>query len=522
MNENALILSFDIGTQSMRGMLISATGKIEAIEKIVYDEPYYSKCKDWAEQNPDFYYETLCKISRLLKEKYPDLFERITAVTTTVFRDSTICLDENNKPLRDMILWLDKREIDSDELPIPTLQKTLFSIVGVTDMVDTQHRQSVCNYIMLREPEIWAKTNKYVVLSTYINYKMTGVLIDSAANQIAHMPFDYKNRKWSSKTNLTRCIYDVPEEKLCGLCNSGDIIGNISLECMKDTGLKEVPYIVTGSDKGCETIGLSVVSENKAALSFGTSATIQFTTSKYFEPQAFCPSYPSPINGLFNPEYQVYRGYWMLSWFKKTFVNEEEYNEAKKLGISIEEYFNRHLNDVAPGSDGLILQPHFSPGVANPNAKGAIVGWSDVQTKYHIYRAIIEGINYHLMYGLYTMSKRGKKLIKELYVGGGGSQSDEICQLTADMFGLPVKRIQTHEACGLGSAIVGYIALGKYEDVTEAINNMVETKDIFEPDMIKHDFYYKTYKNVYLKLAKRLVPLYQITKRITKGAKYHD
>ena len=522
MNKNELILSFDIGTQSMRGMLINKTGKIEALEKIIYDEPYYSKSKDWAEKDPDFYYEVLCKISKTLKRKHSDLFKRISAVTTTVFRDSTICLDENYKPLRDMILWLDKREIDSDEMPIPSFKKALFSLVGVADMVDAQHRQSVCNYIMLREPLIWAKTKKYVVLSTYINYKLTGILVDSPANQIAHMPFDYKKSKWSSKSNLTRCIYDIPEDKLCDLCKPGDIIGNISKECMKDTGLSEVPYIVTGSDKGCETVGLSVISTNKAAVSFGTSATIQFTTANYFEPQAFCPAYPSPIKGLFNPEYQVYRGYWMLSWFKKNFVNEVEIKEAQKMGVSIEDYFNKHLNEVAPGSDGLILQPHFSPGVANPNAKGSIIGWSDVQTKYHIYKAIIEGINYDLMYGLYTMSKRGKQIIREIYVGGGGSQSDEICQLSADMFGLPVKRIQTHEACGLGSAIVGFISLGVYDDVNEAINSMVETKDIFEPDMIKHDFYYKTYKNVYLKLAKRLVPLYRLNKSISKGAHYYE
>ena len=522
MKKNGLILSFDIGTQSMRGMLINATGKIEALEKIIYDEPYYSKSKDWAEKDPDFYYETLCKISKTLKKKYRNLFDRVSAVTTTVFRDSTICLDENYKPLRDMILWLDKREIESDELPLPKVKQALFALVGVTDMVDAQHRQSVCNYIMLREPVIWAKTKKYVVLSTYINYKMTGNLIDSPANQIAHMPFDYKNSMWAKKSNLTRCIYDIPKEKLCDLCEPGEIIGNISKTCMKDTGLAEVPYIVTGSDKGCETIGLSVINENKAAVSFGTSATIQFSTPTYFEPQAFCPAYPSPCKGLFNPEYQVYRGYWMLSWFKKTFVNEQEFKEAKKKGISIEEYFNRHLNDVPPGSDGLILQPHFSPGVANPNAKGAIIGWSDVQSKYHIYRSIIEGINYDLMYGLYTMSRRGKKTIREIYVGGGGSQSNEICQLTADMFGLPVKRIQTHEACGLGSAIVGFISLGVYKDIDEAINSMVQTKDIFEPDMNRHAFYYKTYKEVYLKLAKRLVPLYRLNKTIQKGVHSHE
>jgi len=351
-----LILTFDVGTQSTRGMLVNKTGDIEAIIQHTYKQAYYSKSKDWAEQRPDFYYEVICDIAKQLKEKYASLFERIIAVTTTVFRDSTLCLDENNQPLRDVILWLDKREIDSDEIPLPTLKKTLFKLVGVYDMVDTQHRQSVCNYIMSREKEIWDKTAKYVYLSTYINYKLSGKLIDSGANQIGHAPFSHKNGKWASASDLTRCIYDIPNEKLCELCDPGENIGGITKQCSDDSGIKiGTPVIVTGSDKGCETLGLSVISKNKAAVSFGTSATIQFSTKDYFEPQPFCPAYPAPIKGVYNPEYQVYRGYWMLTWFKNNFVKESEIKEANDLGISIEEYFNRHLKDVDPGCDGLIL-----------------------------------------------------------------------------------------------------------------------------------------------------------------------
>ncbi len=518
MENTKLILTFDVGTQSTRGMLVNEKGDIEAIIQKVYPEAYYSKNKDWAEQRADFYYEVIVEITKELISRYKEKFERVIAVTSTVFRDSVICLDENRKPIRDMILWLDKREIDSDELPLPKLKETIFKLVGVIDMVDMQHRQSVCNYIMSREKEVWSKTDKYVVLSTYLNYKLSGNLIDSKANMIAHMPFDYKHGKWSGKSDLTRCVYDIPLEKLCDLCEPGDVIGYLSEEFVSDTGLNpELVVIATGSDKGCETLGLSVASTNKAAVSFGTSATIQFATPKYFEPQPFCPAYPSPQRGIFNPEYQVYRGYWMLTWFKNNFVSEEERKAAKEKGISIEEYFNSYLHTVPAGCDGLMLQPHWAAGVANPNAKGAIIGWSDVQSKYHIYRAIIEGVNYELMYGLETMAKRGGQTIREVYVGGGGSKSSEICQITADMLGLPVKRIQTHEACGLGASIIGFVTMDVYKDELEAINAMVRVKDVFTPDMAKHEFYMANYKNVYCKMAKRLVPLYKSSKSIRKG-----
>jgi len=519
MKANPLILTFDVGTQSMRGMIIDSKGKIVALEQYVYEVPYVSIKKDWAEKDPHFYYEVLCKISSNLKKKHKDLFENIIAITTTTFRDSTICLDDNNQPLRDMILWLDKREIDEDELPIPKYKQWIFKLVGVWDTVLMQHRQSVCNYIMVREPEIWNKTKKYVVLSTYLNYMLTGNLIDSGANQIAHVPFDYKKVRWSSKNDLTRCIYDVPEDKLCDLCDPGSQIGGINKKCAKDSGIKEgTPVIVTGSDKGCETVGLSVIGKNKAAVSFGTSATIQFSTPDYYEPKPFCPSYPSPIKGIYNGEVQVYRGYWMLTWFKKNFASLEE-TIAKKQKISIEEYFNKHLKDVPAGCDGLILQPFWSPGVANPNAKGAMIGWSDIHTKYHMYRAIIEGINFEIMDGLYTMSKRSNQTIKEVFVGGGGSKSDEICQITANMLGLPVKRIQTHEACGLGSSIIGFVSMGIYDDIEEAINNMVSVKDNFEPDIKEHNFYLHIYKDVYKNMGKKLEPFYKSYKRIMKGSK---
>jgi len=515
-----LVLTFDVGTQSMRGMLINQKGEIEALEQHIYKEPYYSKNKDWAEQKPDFYYEVLCVLAKKLKKNHKEKFNRVVAVTSTVFRDSTLCLDENNKPIRDLILWLDKREIDSDELPIPSFQRMVFKLLGIWDIVDKQHNQSVCNYIMSREPEIWEKTNKYVVLSTYINYKLCGNLIDSSANTIGHFPINYKKGTWSGKLDIKRCLFNVPNEKLCDLVEPGSKIGEISKECSEDSGIKEgLPVIVTGSDKGCETIGLSVTSKNKAAVSFGTSATIQFTTKDYFEPKAFCPSYPSPLKGYYNPETQVYRGYWMLSWFKNNFVKESEFKEAEKQKISIEDYFNKHLKDINAGSDGLLLQPFWSPGVANPNAKGAIIGWSDVQNKHHIYRAIIEGINYEIMDGLFTMEKRGHHNIKEIFIGGGGSKSSEICQICADMLGLPVKRIQTHEACGLGSSIIAFVSLGIYKDINEAIANMVKVKDIFEPDMKTHDFYLDVYKNVYKNMGKKLEPYYVRTKKILKGVK---
>lgn len=513
---NPLVLTFDLGTQSMRAMLVDKKGNIVDNATKKYERPYISRNPGWAEQRPDFYYDALKETSERLLDRNRQKINDIISVTITTIRDTALCLDENNEPLRDIILWLDKRETKSSPI-ISFAKKTVFNLVGVHDVIEMQYRQAVCNWIMENQPEIWDKTAKYVMISSYMNYKLTGNLIDTYTNMIGHIPMDYKNHKWYKKNQgITRFLFDVPESKLVDLINPGEEIGRITKQVSKETLIPEgIPLIATGSDKACETLGLSVIHDNQAALSFGTTATVQFASKKYFEPLPFAPSYPFVIDGMYNAEIQIYRGYWMISWFKREFAKKEMF-EAKELGCSAEELLNKHLKDIPAGCDGLVLQPYWGPGVSTPNARGAIVGFSDVHTRAHIYRAIIEGIGFALIEGLNSMEKRGKVKIDEIYVGGGGSQSDEICQITADMFGLKVKRIQTHETCGLGSSMIAFVAKKEFESYEEAINSMCHDTDIFEPNMDIHKVYKHLYNDVYCKIYDRLQPLYKKIKTFTK------
>ena len=65
-----------------------------------------------------------------------------------------------------------------------------------------------------------------------------------------------------------------------------------------------------------------------------------------------------------------------------------------------EDLLNQRLKEIPPGCQGLVFQPYFTPGVSMPNAKGSVIGFSDFHTRIHIYRAIIEGINFALMEGM--------------------------------------------------------------------------------------------------------------------------
>jgi sugar (pentulose or hexulose) kinase len=503
-----LILTFDMGTQSARALLVNPRGEILFKAQRVYEEPYFSKQPGWAEQRPGFYWDSLCQTSRELRDKSGELWGDIIAVTCSTIRDTCLCLGEDYEPLRDVMLWLDDRKTETLP-PMPALSRGLIRLAGMEEGVRLQRRVSHCNWIAAHEGEIWERTCKFVFISTWLIYKLCGKLRDSSASIIGHIPFNPRLRDWMKGGDLRRAIFAVRDDQLCDLVEPGEILGDITAESAALTGIRAgLPLIATGSDKGCETLGLSCLSPDKAALSFGTTATVQLSTQTYLEPMPFMPPYPGVVPGYYNPEIEIYRGYWLLSWFKREFAAKET-AEARRLGVNAERLLDARLKEINPGCDGLIMEPYFTPGLDMPHAKGAIIGFSDRHTRIHVYRAIIEGINFALMEGLRNMEKRGRLKISRLYVAGGGSQSDEVCRITASMFGLPVYRTQTHEVTGIGSSLAAFVAAGIFSSYQEGVAEMVRLKDEFLPDHRAHKIYEQLYEGIFKKIFSRLAPLYQ-------------
>ena len=139
-----LILTFDMGTQSARAMLVDPKGNIVQKCQKRYETPYRSPNPGWAEQDADFYWNSLCEVSRGLKEQSGALWQDAVAMTVTAIRDTTVCVDAHGRPLRPAILWADKREAHG--LPrIPAATKAAFAAVGMYESVKLQRRMSSCN-----------------------------------------------------------------------------------------------------------------------------------------------------------------------------------------------------------------------------------------------------------------------------------------------------------------------------------------------------------------------------------------
>ena len=510
------ILSIDCGTQSLRAAIFSMKGEVLALKRVVY-EPYKSINPGWAEQDPEIYWEALKSACLLLKKENSEYFNRIVGVGVTTMRDSLVNVDKQGKTLRPVMVWLDNRKAKPVFKSSPGM-KLIIWVIGIGDSIKKAQRDGKCNWIKQNQPDIWVKTHKILQVSGFLNYRLTGEFKDSVASQIGHIPFDYKRQKWGNPRNLltfSAKLYPIEKEKLPELVKPGEILGRINSTSSNSTGLPEnLPVIACGSDKGCETLGMGVLSTETASLSFGTTATIQTTSKKYLEPIPFMPSYPAVLPGFFNPEVEIFRGFWMVSWFKNEFAH-NEIQEAEKRGVTAEEVLNELLCQSPPGSMGLMVQPYWSPGLSQPSAKGAIIGFGDVHKKPHIYRAVIEGLVYALREGKEKIEKVSKTKISRLAVSGGASQSDEICQITADIFNLPVVRGSTAETSGLGAAVLTAFGTGNFKSLEKAVQQMVQIKNEFHPNRNHALVYDQLYKKVYKKMYRKLEPFYHEIREIT-------
>jgi len=524
-----LILAIDNGTQGVRALVFDPTGNLLAKSHVSL-EAYRAEQPGWAEQDPEYYWVSLCQVCQQLWEqpapdgvsgagqtaKIGDLRGRLAGVALTTQRSTVINVDHNGKPLRPAIVWLDQRRTYGLP-PVRGLWGLAFALTGMTETVAYLQAEAEANWIRTHQPDIWARTYKYLFLSGYLTFHLTGQFVDSVGSQVGYVPFDYKALRWAGRNDWKWQAVPMPKEILPDLVPPTGRLGEITPEAAAATGIPaSLPLIAAAADKACEVIGAGCLDPHIGCLSYGTTATINTTHRKYVEVIPLIPPYPAAVPGAYSLEIQIYRGYWMVSWFKQEFGYPEQHL-AEERGVEPEELFDDLVAQVPPGSMGLLLQPYWSPGLKSPGpeAKGAIIGFGDVHTRAHVYRAILEGLAYALREGKERIESRSGVPVTELRVSSGGSQSDAAMQLTADIFGLPTARPHLYETSALGAAIDAAVGLRLHTDFDAAVRAMTRLGRVFEPDFERHTLYDRLYHRVYRQMYRRLKPLYDEIREIT-------
>lgn len=504
-----LVLALDAGTQSVRAIAFDGHGTMRGRSQLSFEPPFDSPEPGRAEKDAASYWRGLVDCCQALWRS-GTAPERIAALALTTQRGTVVCAREDGTPLRPAIVWPDQR-LCSSPPPLGAFWNTLFGIAGAGELMRQLQRQAEANWLAQHEAAMWAECDRYALLSGWLAHCLVGEWVDSAACQVGYLPFDYKRQQWARDGDWHWRALAIARRQLPRLVPPASRLGSLSDTAAASLGLPAgLPVIAAAADKACEVLGCGVLAPDAAHLSFGTAATINTTQPKYIEVQRLLPAYPAAWPGAFNTEIQIQRGFWLVSWFKNEFGHEERARAAER-GVSAESLFDALIASVPPGSMGLTLQPYWSPGLRDPGpeGKGAIIGFGDVHTRAHLYRAMIEGLCYGLRAGRELIEARTRRPITRLVVSGGGAQSDGAMQIAADVFGLAAERPQVAEASSLGAAMLAATALGWHADVQAAAAAMVHPGRRFEPTPEAVKTYDALYRDVYRPMYGRLAPLYR-------------
>ena len=511
----AQLLAIDVGTQSVRALLVDLAGNFVARAKVPL-APYAAAQPGWAEQRPEYFWESLCAACQELWRQPGADRSALAGVALTTQRGTIVNVDAAGEALRPAMLWLDQRRTRG-LAPVGGPWGAAFRVVGMRDTVAYFQAEAEVNWLQAHQPEIWARTHKLLLLSGYLTHRLVGRFVDSVGAQVAYLPFDYRRQRWAGPRDWKWLAVPMDRALLPELEPPTATLGQITAAAAVATGIPAgLPLIAAANDKACEALGAGCAEPGIACLSYGTAASVLVTERRYREVRPLIPPYPSAVPRAYNLENQVYRGFWMVEWFRREFgLREEQLAQAE--GRAPEELFDALVQAVPPGSDGLLLQPYWSPGlkVPGPEARGAVIGFTAAHTRAHLYRAILEGLAYALREGQEQLVRRTGVPIRQLRVGGGGSRSDAAMQLTADVFGLPAARPHVYEAAGLGAAIDAAVGLGLHRDIPAAVAHMTRVGRVFEPDARAGARYDELYRRVYLPLYRRLKPLYDELRDIT-------
>lgn len=509
------LLALDVGTQSARACVFDVHGHLLARCQIPI-EPYVSPQPGWAEQDPQIYWTALTQACAGLWTQGAVKPDDIAGLSLTTQRATMVCLDASGAVLRPAIVWLDQRRCTAPP-DLGAMWRTLFSLAGATPLIAHLQAEADANWLAQHQPELWRATAKYLFLSGYLVHRLVDDYVDSVGSQVGYVPFEYKHLAWAKATDFKWKALAVRADQLPRLVPPGAQLGALSARAAQALGLPSgVPVIAAAADKACEVLGCGALEPDVAQLSFGTTATVNTTQTRYVEVQRMLPAYPAAVPNAWNTEIQIFRGFWMVSWFKREF-GQREVALAAERGVAVESLFDELVRSVPAGSMGLTLQPYWSPGVRDPGpeAKGSIIGFGDVHTRAHVYRAILEGLVYGLRAGAEQIERRTGRKIRRLVVGGGGSQSDTAMQITADVFGLTTERPEVYETSALGAAMNLAVGLSLHADYATAVREMTRTGRRFTPDPAAQRLYDALYREVYRELYPRLRPLYQRIRRIT-------
>jgi xylulokinase len=483
------VIGADIGTMGTKVAVFDEHGTLvaEHYEELALHYPR----PGWVEQNPDDFYSSVVRgIHACLGQGQVDPRQvAALALDGQMAGISTVDEDWGTPTVYDS--WLDTRcapyiEVMKEHEPL--------IIAKTGGPVTFAHGPKVL-WWQREQPEVFRRIAKFVQPAGYVAGRMAGLAGEEAFIDYTYLHFsgfsDTAEHIWSAQL----CdLFGVPMSKLPRIVQPWDIVGRVTAETARESGLLEGTPIAAGmGDAAACALGAGVAEPGILYDVAGTASVLgqcvdQFTPDVKHR-TLFAT--PSVLPGLWHPLAYINGGGLNLRWFRDELARPEK-AEVEGREESFYATFDQLASEIKAGSEGLLFLPHLSGRVCpnDPLTRGLWVGFTWAHSKAHLYRSMLEGVAYE--YATYLRIQRellpGVQFT-EARVLGGGSISRLWNQIKADVLGVPYVQLNQRELGVLGTAVVAGHAVGLFPDIKATVQSFVQPTERVEPRPEQHAYY---------------------------------
>jgi len=272
------LLGFDIGSSSIKAAIVDV-GSGKEIATMQYPDkemPIQAIKTGWAEQDPEIWWDCVCKASKQLLQSNSINSNQIQAIGIAYQMHGLVLVDQHQKVLRPSIIWCDSRAVD--------IGNTAFENIGQEKCLSTclnspgNFTASKLKWVQINEPTVYNQIHKVMLPGDFIAMKMTGeinttisglsegVFWDFKKNQLSEEVFDYYQIDKSLIPNIVPTLSDQ---------------GKLTTAAAEKMGIKEgIPITYRAGDQPNNAMTLNVLKPGEVAATGGTSGVVYGVVDK--------------------------------------------------------------------------------------------------------------------------------------------------------------------------------------------------------------------------------------------------
>lgn len=477
-------LGLDIGTSGVKALLVDAAGDVVGQATTPLD--LATPRPGWAEQDPEQWWRASVSSVRSVLSTAK---HNIAAIGLSGQMHSSVFLDARGDVIRPALLWCDGRTTaECSEIERRVGGESRLRKLACNPALEGFTLPKVL-WLRNHEPQAFSRLSRVLLAKDYIRYRLTGEMASEPSDASGTLMFDTARTRWSDEilaaVGLPRSI--VPE-----IGGSAEILGRVTAEAARLCGLQPGTAVVGGgADNACGAAGAGAVAPGSAVSSWGTSGTVLAPTAEpRVDPALRAHTFNHVVPGMWYVMGVVLSAGGAFAWYRDQFGRDFGDAASANSGLTAE------AATVHRGAGGVTFLPYLQ-GERTPHRdaslRASFLGMSLAHTRAHMTRAVLEGVCFALRDSLSILRDLGLAP-DHLLLTGGGAHSDFIRTLQAEVFGMPVCRVNREEGPAYGAALLAAVGAGAYPDLAAAAAATLTRTSLEVPDAAASAAYDDAYR----------------------------